>query len=208
MSKRKKVPKDNIISVITQSKRRCCICYGLNRNKDIKKGQISHLDHNPSNYDIDNLAYLCLEHHDEYDGKTSQSKSFQIEEVKKYRKELYDSFSDWDITSTRQFINFLLSRITLDDMVDAAKAAAGRYTWSPDSLLIEVLTIPDFESTDGDLWIPHLGLVEEFHSWGWLDYTFAENQTEDEYKVHIKVKYKPVCKEVLTAFQKRLENKT
>jgi hypothetical protein len=175
----------------------------------MKRGQIAHLDGNPGNFGLDNLAYLCLNHHDEYDGKTSQSKSLQIEEVKIYRKELYDSFADWqNVTTTRQVLNFLLSIITIDDMVEAAKAAAGRYTWHSDSLLIDVLTESDFESNDSDLWMPHLGLVEEFHSWGWLDYIFTENEIENEYRVRMQVKHKPVCKEVLAAFQKQLENKT
>jgi hypothetical protein len=47
-----------------------------------------------------------------------------------------------------------------------------------------------------------LGLVEEFYSWGWLDYTFTENETENEYRVIIKVKHKPVCQEVLAAYKK------
>ena len=35
--------------------------------------------------------FLCLDHHDEYDGRTSQSKSLTIREIKHYRVELYDS---------------------------------------------------------------------------------------------------------------------
>lgn len=47
------------------------------------------MDHNPENNDLDNLAWLCLQHHDRYDGKTSQSKGLRASEVKQYRKELY-----------------------------------------------------------------------------------------------------------------------
>lgn len=207
MAKRKTVPCSTVVEILTQSRRRCCICYGLKRDSAEKKGQIAHLDGNSGNFDPDNLAYLCLDHHDEYDSTTSQTKSLQMEEVKKYREELYELFGDWQHTvTTRQIINFLLSRITLDDMVDAAIEAAARYTWASDSLLIEVLTESNFESIDGDLWIPYLGLVEEFHSWGWLDYTFTENITESEYRVHIEVKHKPVCQEVLTAYKKRPKN--
>ena len=53
-----------------------------------KKGQIAHLDRDPSNSDPDNLAFLCLEHHDEYDSRPSQSKGLTIEEVKRYRADL------------------------------------------------------------------------------------------------------------------------
>ena len=72
------------------SRRRCCICYGLNRDVQIKQGQIAHLDGNPSNDALDNLAFLCLAHHDIFDSKTSQSKGLTPQEVRKYRKELHE----------------------------------------------------------------------------------------------------------------------
>jgi len=88
---RKKIPDDIQKEVLVTSRRRCCICYGLNRDISIKKGQIAHLDGDNENYKFDNLAFLCFDHHDEYDGKTSQSKNFTIKEVKEYRAELYEN---------------------------------------------------------------------------------------------------------------------
>lgn len=89
---RKKIPDNIQKEVLVTSRRRCCICYGLNRDISIKKGQIAHLDgDNNNNNKFDNLAFLCFDHHDEYDGKTSQSKNFTIKEVKKYRAELYEN---------------------------------------------------------------------------------------------------------------------
>lgn len=87
-AQRKKNPKAET-EVLLKSKRRCCLCFGLNQNLKEKKGQIAHLDKDPSNDKLDNLAFLCLEHHDQYDSKTSQSKSIQINEIKAYRKMLY-----------------------------------------------------------------------------------------------------------------------
>lgn len=87
---RKKIPDNIQKEVLVTSRRRCCICYGLNRDISIKKGQIAHLD-GDNNNKFDNLAFLCFDHHDEYDGKTSQSKNFTIKEVKKYRAELYEN---------------------------------------------------------------------------------------------------------------------
>ena len=75
--------------ILLKSRRRCCICFGLNRDTREKRGQIAHLDGNRSNNSIHNLAFLCLDHHDVYDSRTSQSKSLQISEVKTYREELY-----------------------------------------------------------------------------------------------------------------------
>lgn len=83
-------------SILLKSRRRCCICYGLRRDISIREGQIAHLDQNPSNNASDNLAFLCLEHHNWYDSRTSQSKGPTIGEVKTYRNELYeDIYTAW-----------------------------------------------------------------------------------------------------------------
>jgi hypothetical protein len=86
---RKKIPVDTEMQVLTSSRRRCCICFGLFRDVQVKAGQIAHLDRDSTNAALDNLAFLCFEHHDRYDSKTSQSKNFSIAEVKAYRDELY-----------------------------------------------------------------------------------------------------------------------
>lgn len=88
IAQRKKNPKAEM-EVLLKSKRRCCLCFGLNQDLKEKKGQIAHLDKDPSNDKLDNLAFLCLDHHDQYDSKTSQSKSIQINEIKTYREKLY-----------------------------------------------------------------------------------------------------------------------
>jgi hypothetical protein len=56
---------------------------------EVKKGQIAHVDQDRSNNKEENLAFLCLEHHDEYDTKPSQSKNLTEREVKHYRDLLY-----------------------------------------------------------------------------------------------------------------------
>jgi hypothetical protein len=76
--------------VLERSGRRCCICFGLHGDFEVKRGQIAHLDHNHQNNNIDNLAFLCLAHHDEYDTRTSQSKGWTIEEAKYYRTKLFE----------------------------------------------------------------------------------------------------------------------
>jgi hypothetical protein len=55
----------------------------------VKKGQLAHLDWDNKNAAEDNLAFLCLEHHDEYDSAPSQSKGLRQREVKMWRNELY-----------------------------------------------------------------------------------------------------------------------
>lgn len=86
---RKPIPKDALTSVLVSSRRRCCICFGLDRDTRLAAGQIAHLDGDRDNNYEDNLAFLCLQHHDEYDSRTSQRKGLTIEEVKRYRAELF-----------------------------------------------------------------------------------------------------------------------
>ena len=87
--KRKKRPGSVDGEVLTMCRRRCCLCFGLKGDVSEKPGQIAHLDNDPSNNDKGNLAYLCLEHHDKYDTRTSQSKGLTIEEVRRYCNKLY-----------------------------------------------------------------------------------------------------------------------
>ncbi len=82
---RKAITKGTETEVLLLSRRRCCVCYRLNRDINIKPGQIAHLDGNQNNSTFDNLAYLCLPHHDQYDSSTSQSKNFTITEVKRFK---------------------------------------------------------------------------------------------------------------------------
>jgi hypothetical protein len=90
MVRRKRIPEERVAGLLARSRRRCCLCYGLDGDLSEKQGQIAHLDGDRSNNDPDNLAFLCLNHHDRYDSRTSQSKGLTMEEVKRYRGELYE----------------------------------------------------------------------------------------------------------------------
>lgn len=59
----------------------------------MRPGQIAHLDQNRDNNALSNLAFLCLDHHDEYDSSTSQRKGFTLNEVKLLRDELHDTIN-------------------------------------------------------------------------------------------------------------------
>jgi hypothetical protein len=75
--------------VLLKSSRRCCLCFHLHQDFGVKQGQIAHLDQNPSNGLEDNLAFLCMDHHSQYDSSTSQHKNFTIREVESARTRLY-----------------------------------------------------------------------------------------------------------------------
>jgi hypothetical protein len=70
------------------SRRRCCVCFGLSNDTREKKGQVAHIDRDASNKARDNLVFLCFDHHDQYDSRTSQSKGLTMEEVSEYRAQL------------------------------------------------------------------------------------------------------------------------
>lgn len=89
---RPKLPKDVETQVLIASRRRCCLCFGLDQKDGQVKGQIAHVDRDPSNHAFANLAFLCTNHHDEYDSRTSQSKGLQKDELLHWRKELYAHF--------------------------------------------------------------------------------------------------------------------
>lgn len=125
--RRKSIPKETEAKVLLHCRRRCCICYGLHVDKAIKKGQVAHLDRNPSNNGLDNLAFLCLEHHDEYDSHSSQSKNFTPNEVRKLRIILHEAIdriwreSAWFDIDTLDPISRIAGHYIRDGKLDSAE---------------------------------------------------------------------------------------
>lgn len=74
--------------LLTKCRRRCCMCYALDRDARQKNGQIAHIDRISSNSAIENLAYLCLDHHNLYDSKMKQTKNYTPAELTSYKQEL------------------------------------------------------------------------------------------------------------------------
>jgi hypothetical protein len=86
---RKPIPGETQKNILTKSRRRCCFCFWLEGRDEVQKGQIAHLDGNNENAAEDNLAFLCFDHHDEYDGTTRLAKGLREDEAKHWRDELY-----------------------------------------------------------------------------------------------------------------------
>jgi hypothetical protein len=59
----------------------------------LRKGQIAHLDRDRTNNAADNLAWMCLSHHDQYDIQASQAKGITLGEVKVARLRLYEAIA-------------------------------------------------------------------------------------------------------------------
>lgn len=112
------------------------MCFGLSRDLDLKAGQIAHIDKKNSNNSEDNLAFLCLKHHDEYDSTTSQRKNVTPVELKSFRDELHAA------VNRALSIPVAFGNVT----VPADDPYAGRYTHleaGEDSAEIEVTPIPN-----------------------------------------------------------------
>jgi len=88
MGARKGIPKEVTAEVIATARRRCCACFALSNDVSEKRGQVAHLDRDASNNARKNLLYLCLDHHDQYDSRTSQSKGITLDEMRLYEAQL------------------------------------------------------------------------------------------------------------------------
>jgi hypothetical protein len=86
---RKAIPKSVETEVLINSRRRCCLCVFLSGRDEVRKGQIAHLSQDAEDSQLENLVWLCLEHHDEFDSRTSQAKGLTSDEVREYRDRLY-----------------------------------------------------------------------------------------------------------------------
>jgi hypothetical protein len=89
MRARKRPTVDVETNVLVLSKRRCCLCYCWDEHKGRRKGQIAHINRKRDDSRFDNLVWLCVEHHDEYDSRTSQSKGITPGELREHRAQLY-----------------------------------------------------------------------------------------------------------------------
>jgi len=65
------------------------MCVFLEGNDKERPGQIAHLNRDASDSRFENLVWLCLEHHDAYDTRRSQSKGYSEIEVRAYRDQLH-----------------------------------------------------------------------------------------------------------------------
>jgi hypothetical protein len=120
VTSRKRIPIDTETDVLTKSHRRCCLCWYLENRKDVRKGQICHANQDPSDNRFENLILLCLDHHDEYDSKTSQSKGLTSQEIKKWRDDLYDHLKTCGISESEASPNkeLLKASVTSDSYTD------------------------------------------------------------------------------------------
>ncbi|MFB0533400.1 MAG: HNH endonuclease signature motif containing protein [Anaerolineae bacterium] len=79
--RRKKIPRNIEAEILFLNDKTCCIC------RDSTKGvQIHHIDGNPNNNDLSNLAVVCTEHHDEIHKSGRITKGISPTLLRKYKR--------------------------------------------------------------------------------------------------------------------------
>ena len=91
--------------VLTKCARRCALCFGLNGDLNLVRGQIAHIDRNRQNSTEANLCYLCVTHHAEYDSFSRQVKGLKPAELAMYKARLEGAISDGKHTSQQASLN-------------------------------------------------------------------------------------------------------
>ena len=95
--------------LLLKGRRRCALCVGIDGNDSERPGQIAHLNGDHSDNRLENLVWLCLEHHDKFDSKTSQTKNYTQIEVRNYRESLYARYAspNYDVDDISLVRNYL-----------------------------------------------------------------------------------------------------
>lgn len=187
---RKSLPKDVETAVLTKSRRRCAICFGLDRDVKLKAGQIAHLDKSNSNNSEANLAFLCLQHHDEYDSVSSQRKNFTINEVKAFRDELYQTVGK----ALTQQVHFGVITLSPNDPYAGTYVRTGS---SSDSAELKLTPLPDSYEGSVQYYLsglalfgawresgPNLGIIEDMvqmHDAGIIVYTRSSFASREDF---------------------------
>lgn len=201
--RRKTIPKATETEVLLRSRRRCCICYGLHRKDEEVTGQIAHLDRDPSNVELDNLAWMCLEHHAQYDSRTSQCKNLTESEVRTYREELCSKYSYWNSATQQQLLCFLADTTTDQKIIEGALSVARSLYAFPFVVVYDALTESEFEGMDFDWLGPQIWILQYMESWGLLTVELGERQEGQITLTTVKVEHKPVCKELASTLVSR-----
>jgi hypothetical protein len=77
-------------TVLLACRRRCALCVGIDGVFDAQPGQLAHIDRNHENNDEGNAAWLCVNHHVEYDSSSPQTKRLTPDELRAYQAKLQE----------------------------------------------------------------------------------------------------------------------
>jgi hypothetical protein len=125
-------PDDIAAEVMYQHDRVCCVC-----NEPGKAIQIHHIDGNPSNHSLENLAVLCFQHHEEAHLRGGFGRKLRSIDVRKHRDE-------W--TRRVRERRVLIDKLTVERMAAVtaqSRKATFRYRPSGKVLELYLTIIPD-----------------------------------------------------------------
>ncbi len=135
------IPDDLAAKVLFASDRTCCVC--KDRGKPI---QIHHIDENPSNNVIENLAILCLDHHDETQIKGGFARKLTPPVVAKYRNEwLKDVRLRRDLANERA-VTRQVGDVSISEQIKAEPRIKVRHTQIKDLAVDYINSLPKFKS--------------------------------------------------------------
>jgi hypothetical protein len=89
-------------AIFVKCRRRCALCFCLDGDSGKKDGQLAHIDRNPQNNASENAAYLCTQHHSDYDSVSRQTKGYNPLELKEYLDVLYASVESFGVLGRRR----------------------------------------------------------------------------------------------------------
>lgn len=121
--------------VVLKSKRRCAFCVGLLNNHEVRVGQIAHINRNHEDARFENLAWLCLEHHDQYDSTTSVTKNLTEIELRAHRDAIHRLYGGkYSFEEIELIINYLTAygeifKYCIDEYTDMA-GRIHNFMWS------------------------------------------------------------------------------
>jgi hypothetical protein len=112
---RTKISEDVEAEILFRSNRQCCV--------DQKRGDhIHHIDSNPSNSNIQNLALLCFDCHNEASMKGSLRKKLTPKTILKFREHHYKTIQSQRAIFIKK-LNHPIQKLATEDLLNAAKDA-------------------------------------------------------------------------------------
>lgn len=115
MGSRKKLPRSAVVEIMDSVDLRCCMCpSSQSLPPTVRNGQIHHLDGDPSNSELENLVYLCLDCHEEAGKSTRSARRVPPELIVRRRDRLVNRIHAERLLPSRVSIGF---RDALDALV-------------------------------------------------------------------------------------------